>query len=938
MRIKGLRVLVVSSGALAAAGCGAVAVAPVEGGVGADPLIRAFSVRLEDLDRQAAGGDTTALLALSIIKAEGLRGVSVDAAAAAELKRKATARAAPITITQYIPGINGAPGRTALLNLPGDGQVRRMISETEACVSILKTRQGGDLTLLDALMDEPDGFEKYESAQAEAQQACGGAERLGVLSELWDESKPWGDRPLPSCDDDDQRCRVLAQKVARLNARDPAQEARAAAARGDFRLGSFNHIGPMPTGWSLPGVNCLRWNREQIGKWHVNQDVIMPGDGEHTAASVAFIAAYNRALAGDSAFPFADVCAEGLVKPEANYAGPVRNWGQAVRSGDTARLTEVPVGQDINGRDILGLTPLEWAMSRNDEAMAVALLDAGADPDPEPSEDVEASPPLALALSRNKADLARRLIAAGASMKGAPGVCRYGPYDGPPDPRLNNGCSWAGLLIKAGAFDLLEHQASAEGGLDAIDGSGELSAAFLQAATARDEATVERLLPHAGRQVGGREGVLDALFEARPDLVARYVLARGGGAARSAAEEGVWRAAAEGGRTEALAFLWDYGADLNLLSVDALRGCAESARAGDVEALLGCVSAAGERRLQLQAAIRGGDEPTFERLTADAADLRERGKATQLAVAVDKGATSMVRRLLDRGADPVPPYIPHRDKAAYDGPLKLAADAAMAANDYGSTRKSDPSLLVRAAERGDAVMLRALSDAGARHAAALASSIANFGNPPPGLRDSSFERGASIDNEGLPNRAVDRNFEAFRLLVAEAARVEGPQSLEQAFASGVYSGYNDGLQVLLDNGLDLSKAKQPERIWSNLTSLGTPCKPSTARLLLASGLTRSYAANAYTHWPPIQAFAVSCADARVAEILVREGGMDVNEINTLGQTAVDVAEAYGRQANLEALKRLGGRPASEVAPAADQARKQTRREEEDLDLVQGEVL
>ena len=938
MRIEGLRMLIATSAALTVAACGTVAVSSREAAVDADPLIRLFSTRLDDLDRQVSNGDATALLAMSVIKSEGLRGIPVDVAAADELKRKAIARAAPITITQYIPGINGAPGRTALINLPGDGRIRQMVGETEACVSILKTRRGGDLALLDSLMDEPDGFEKYEKAEAQAQAACGGPERYAALTDLWDASRPWGDRPTPSCEDEDQRCRMLAEKVARLNARDPAAEARAAALRGDFRLGGFNHIGPMPRGWSLPGVHCSHWKREQIGKWHVNQDVIRPGDGEHTAASVAFIAAYNRALVGETAFPFADVCAEGLIKPEPHYVGPVTTWGQAARSGDAARLGEVPAGQDINARDVLGLTPLEWAMSRKDEAMAVALLDAGADPDAEASDDVEASSPLALALQSNKTDLARRLVAAGAAMKGAPGSCRYGLYDGPPDPRLNNGCSWAGLLIKAGAFDLLERQANAEGGLGAIDGGGEVSAAFLQAAAARDEATVEQLLPYAGHQAGGREMILDALFETRPDLVARYVLAQGGGAARSAAEEGVWRAAAEGGRTDALAFLWDYGADLNLLSRDALGGCAESARGGDVEALLGCVSVAGERRVQLQAAIRGGDASTFERLTADAAELRERGKASQLAVAVDKGTSAMVLELLQRGADPVPSYIPHREKGAYDGALKAATDAVMAANDHISTRRSDPPLLVRAAQRGDAVMLRALSDAGARHAAALASSLANFGNPPPGLRDNSFERDVSTDNEGLPNRAMDRDFEAFRLLVAEAARVDGPQSLEQAFASGVYSGYNDGLQVLLDNGLDLSKAKQPERIWSNLTSLGTPCKPSTARLLLASGLTRSYAASEYTHWTPIQAFAVSCADARVAEILVREGGMDVNEINSLGQTAVDVAEVYGRQANLEALKRLGGRRASEVAPAADQARKQKRREEEDLDLVQGEAL
>ncbi len=152
-------------------------------------------------------------------------------------------------------------------------------------------------------------------------------------------------------------------------------------------------------------------------------------------------------------------------------------------------------------------------------------------------------------------------------------------------------------------------------------------------------------------------------------------------------------------------------------------------------------------------------------------------------------------------------------------------------------------------------MMRALSDAGARGAANLAKWAGNLGNPPAGLNSLFLAPDHSADHEDLPNRAVDRDFEVYRLLIAEAARVEGAQSLEDAFRSGVYSGYNDALQVILDAGLDLSKAKAPERIWSNLTQSGTPCKPSTARLLIANRLTQTYAPNDYTHWSPVQSFA-----------------------------------------------------------------------------------
>lgn len=931
-----LRALATSS-ALAMAGCGGgAALTPFEAAVAGDPLMRAFSTRMDDLERQASSGDAGAQAALSVVKAEGLRGVAVDLAEAETLKKQALSRTASTTITQYIPGVNGAPGRTALIHVPGDASLQGAIRRADECVSVLKREQDrGVETFLAVRYDEDGNLEAYEQAHREAEATCGGEERYAILREMWDEARPWGTRPLPDCDED-ARCQVLTQKITRLNGRDPAREAKEAAARGDFRLGGFNHIGPMPRGWSLPGVSCTLWSRDMIGKWHVNQDVIMPGDGQHTSAAVGFIAAYNRAMVTDPAFAYADVCAETMVSPADRYEGDVTTWAQAARSGDPARLSEVPTGQDVNAPDALGATALGWAMRRRDEPMAMALLAAGADPRPGPSAGRDEAPPLAQALKQKRFELAHRLIAAGAAMNGSTGACRIGFYEPPPEPFTNSGCSWAGLLIKAGAFDLLDQQA-AEGRLAAIDGTGDLAGAFLTAAAARDDAVVGRLLPHVGYEgAGGGSEVLKRLLTLRPDLVLPYVLHHGAEAARSEAEAGVWRAAAEGGQMEAVTFLWDYGADLNLLPVDTLAGCADRARVGDIEALLGCVEEAGRRRQALHAAIRGGDEPEFERLVAEAADMRERGKGSQLAVAVDAGSLEMVQALLKRGANLTPTYAPERERTAYGGGLKARAEAVAAASGYAQSLRHDQPSLQRAAERGDVAMMRALSNAGARGAANLAKWAGNLGNPPAGLNSVFQARESSADHEDLPNRAVDRNFDVYRLLIAEAARVEGPQSLEDAFSSGVYSGYNDALQVMLDNGLDLSKVKAPERIWSSLTVLGTPCKPSTARLLVANRLTQTYAPNDYTHWSPVQSFAAGCADARVADVLIREGGMDVNEVGIDGNAALDVAMAYNRQANVDALKRLGGLTAAVVAPDADRARKAERRAQDDLDLEQSE--
>lgn len=940
-----------------AAGCATVSDTDPATAVASDPLLAAFSTRIETLESQAQGGNPTAQLALSIVRAEGLRGVAPDPEAAGEWRRRALAAGAPTAITQYIPGINGAPGRTALIMVPGRGLSAAGIRRVDDCVAILNARSSDAAAFFPdfSLYDDPAALALHEKARSEASRTCGGDERYGLLSNLWDRGRRWGGRPLPDCEAEDRRCRVLGEKIARLNGRDPAAEARAAVARGDVRLGGFNHIGPMPQGWSLPGVKCSRWTYDRIGKWHVNQDVVRPGDARHTSASVAFIAAYNRAVVTDPAFPWPDVCAETLIDPLDHYPGTVGDWSQAARSGDPARIVDVPAGLDVNARDALGLTALDWAMRRGDEPMALALLDAGADP---ALFDPDEAPPLALALSQKRLTLARRMIDRGARMAGDPGVCDHRAVflSGPPDRSRNNGCSWAGLLIKAEAFDLLDAQAAA-GALDpppvqdfdpdsprgsgnavvAIDPFGEIQAAFFAALAAGDDATARRLLPHVGHGTDAAGGALDTLYKTgRKDLVSEYVLARGARAARSEAEAGVWRAAASGGQADAVAFLRDFGADLNLLTPERLASCAASARTGDVAALLTCAGEAGERRLQLTAAIRSGDTTTFRMLVDQAADLNERGKATLLSVAADLGSTDMVQTLLDRGARVDGFYSTYRTGPLYDGPLKNRADAVAATIDYAANDRLGAPPALRAAEREEARMLRLLVDSGAPNLSGLLQSAGNLGNPPPGMRDTLFERDRSIDNESLPNRAPDRNFAAFTLLAAETARVQGPQALERAFASAAYSGYNDAMEALIAAGLDLSQVRNPQRIWMNWSLLGTPCKPSTGRILIRHGLRADYPPSRETRWPPLHGLSAGCADARSAEVLVREGGMAVNQIDVDGDTPLDVARRYQKTATIATLQGLGGLPASQAAPTDHAARQSRSRVENDLDLYQGD--
>ncbi|NEX94895.1 ankyrin repeat domain-containing protein, partial [Caulobacter sp. 17J65-9] len=510
-----------------------------------------------------------------------------------------------------------------------------------------------------------------------------------------------GKSALPVCQPDDAYCLGLRAKTERLNRRDPAAEAAAAAARGDFRLGAYQSIGPMPMGWETPGVACSAWTRELISKWHVTQDVVRVGDHEHSVAAIAFLAAYNRAVVAQPGFPYTDVCAPKSAKPAARYTGPVRDAGQAARSGDPAAVAALPAGVDVNAVDPLGKRPLEWAAARGDEPMMLALLARGADPN---LREWFNPAPLALALKQDRFDLARAMIAHGAEMRGDPGLCDFPAKPGQPP------CSWIGVLVEKRRWDLLDDAVrilDASAPANTVDIRAEATPTFFAAVAANDAEAFAHLLPHVGRS-GGEMSTLDRLYGlGRRDLVRAYVASRGARAARSEAEARLWRAAAEAGQDDALAFMHDFGAELNLLPKARLDACEAKARAGSVEGLLACVREAGEREQRLNTALAAGDVATARGLLVEAADLRERNKPALLYALAATGSLPLVEIYLAVEPRPVP-FVPGAPaQAAYAGPYREAAQAALAK----TARPRATYALGPAARRGDAAMVRRLAEA-----------------------------------------------------------------------------------------------------------------------------------------------------------------------------------------------------------------------------------
>lgn len=245
------------------------------------------------------------------------------------------------------------------------------------------------------------------------------------------------------------------------------------------------------------------------------------------------------------------------------------------------------------------------------------------------------------------------------------------------------------------------------------------------------------------------------------------------------------------------------------------------------------------------------------------------------------------------------------------------------------------SALVVAARRGEQEMVRLLVDAGAPGLSGAIQQLGDLGNPPPGL--STFYIGSrDEDTEPLPNNNGTANLEGIRILAVEAARTNGPQSLADSFKSATYSGYNDVLEVLLASGLDLRSVESPGEIWFAWAGLGQPCKPSTGRILLRAGLPTTYPDSRFTRDTALHTVASRCMNPRSIDVMVREGGMDVNLLSTDGETALDRATTYREEHLMAALKALGGRTAEELHPAAQALRRDEVRRSDDLDLEQSE--
>lgn len=732
---------------------------------------------------------------------------------------------------------------------------------------------------------------------------------------------------------------VFRQKTARLKARDPAKEAVAAAARGNSRLAGTNYIGPMPSGWSLPGVSCAVWTRSAIGKWYVADDVINSREEvAHGQEAVRFVTRYNQALVDDPRFLYPELCAREGKRPKARYTGVVHTYAEAARSADPATLLTVPAADDVNARDLLGHTAINWALYRGDGEMARLLTERGADVSlrpPSSGGDFDGPAPLAQALRMKNTALVSAMLGRGAKFVGTTGLCADRRE---PEQMFAPECDWIGLIVTTGRSDLIERvirdrkATLSSGELTVLQ--GEIGSGFNRALDTQQEDAVARLLPllEGGDPSFWVHRLLDA---GRFDLARRYVALHEQELGRSKAESALWAAAAAAEQENALIFLVNYGGELNLLPSSRLNLCRTAASGGDIAALTACVRNAADRRLRMEARIKAGDTAGLLTLAREAADLHEHRRATIVDVVAQHGTPAMMTALAPLVA-PVrlDQFGEQRQKSYPDArfPQTASWDGLTALKGRLDTFTMVASTAI---ERKNPALIASL---GALKPTGVAPGLTGYmGRIEPRIPMDPME---DPSTETLPNGPDAAKMAMIQSLVTLVAASDGPQSLEKALRSAVQSGWNDVVRLILAAGFQGSRAERPDDLWQAWAGLSSACKPSTGELLTGAGVRINYPLDPQLNGePPIWIVAAACKNPASAAVLVKAGA-DVNTLSGVdgdGDTMVDTALQRRRPLMAEALRKLGG-VTSDHLPLGKSRKRQSARDDVDWDLVpNGEV-
>ena len=359
-------------------------------------------------------------------------------------------------------------------------------------------------------------------------------------------------------------------------------------------------------------------------------------------------------------------------------AGPEPALVAAVKNGDTAAVrTFLNSKVDINATEVDGTSALHWAVRAGDLSTTELLIRAGARVDAANRYGVT---PLSLAVRTGRGDLVGLLLNSGANIKTA-------------EAGLPEGQTLVMLAAQTGSVDGLKRLVTAGSNVNARETRTGTTA--LVWAASSDRADAVRALAEAGADLNiqskvtnyphTQNGVLLSGVEEGVSYVGQTVLPRGGWSA-------VMYAAREGA-TDATRALADAGANLNLLDPEGTSALIIAIINGHWDT----ASVLIEKGADLNLADIKGMTPLYGAI--DMHTLGDTFGRPYPAPPVIEGSIPIVKMLLARGANP---------NSRLKGPiLKRVYDAGDGRLGEGATP------LMRAARKCDVTVMKLLLDAGA---------------------------------------------------------------------------------------------------------------------------------------------------------------------------------------------------------------------------------
>ncbi|RYF95261.1 MAG: ankyrin repeat domain-containing protein [Caulobacteraceae bacterium] len=203
---------------------------------------------------------------------------------------------------------------------------------------------------------------------------------------------------------------------------DPAQEARAAAARKQFGLiwaVPFGDAQPVAVRCNGPrGARLSQADDRPLMRASFYISDVFGEDMTDANLMGTYGKGYNLAMLQHPAFPYADICrvsndwtrstqGRGIASPKGWVGPPLpptsrpRSLGEAARHGTAAALDRWIAREkdQLDQADDFGMTPLAWAVAHDRPVAVRRLLRAGADPHPRDCRMAQAASPLYMALA-----------------------------------------------------------------------------------------------------------------------------------------------------------------------------------------------------------------------------------------------------------------------------------------------------------------------------------------------------------------------------------------------------------------------------------------------------------------------------------------------------------------------------------------------------------